>query len=285
MPSSNQNKTLEDYLQLKTDIIENKTDDLFKHLNELSRETLTDLKDYLGDFDYANGKYINNEANQLKILGLKKFLYQILKDKFNIGLKDYQKQFNVIEQVNIDIQKFNNINYEPTETIRTFVNQTVIDKLTLTKAIDNSTLTTNIQNAFNRYVSGQFSRQQAVKNITEITIKDKGLSRWANTISGDALRVYDGKLQQEIKASNELINGSFYNGTLIDTSRLICVDCVGRMKKNGFIWFDEVPGLVEQYKNDSGYDANMPLTVNTFLEVDGGHGCRHNQSVGYKRKK
>lgn len=272
-------QSLSQLLQLKSDVLEKKTDLFFTHLNELSDKSLSDIKEYIADFDTVNGKFKNTANNRRLILEFGKYLTKVLQDKYKVTLNDYQKSFEKIEYYNVQIQNINNINYEPNEYLRKFVINTVFDSLTLDKIIDASGFRQKVQNTLYNYVTGEMSRQKAVSDIQKVVIEDEGLTRYAKVISNDALRIYDGKIQQEIQSQFDM-DGYFYNGTIIETSRPQCRKWVNM----GFIEFKELKKEVELWKNAKGYDENMKLTFESFSSVCGGYNCRHSATIGFKPK-
>lgn len=278
MPKQTKQDKLRNLLQLKTDLIDGNTNQFFEDLSELQLSLYPDLKDYLDDFDFENGKFANTPRNRkLVLVDFKKYLNKVLDVKYNADIENYIKSLDAIDEANYGIQKINNISIKPNEFLRKFTVDNVIENLSLDKAVDFG-LKPKLQKKLFDYVIGKKSKFESYKDIQGVVKSDDGLSRWSKTIASDALSQYDGQVQK-LLVDEFKFDGYYYVGSLIKTSRAQCRHWVDGL--NGFIPMDVLAGEVDAWKDSREYDENLKLTVADFAVVRGGYNCRHTATPGF----
>lgn len=106
------------------------------------------------------------------------------------------------------------------------------------------------------------------------------LARYARQVSTDLLNGYSGFVDWQMAKENGL-DGFYYSGSLIKTSRQTCIDLVegtgefADLSINGSLYPVEViPEIVKRSKDNPGWRPET--TAETFAIHRGGYNCRHN---------
>lgn len=93
--------------------------------------------------------------------------------------------------------------------------------------------------------------------------------QWAGVTATDALNQYNGKINQALKVEYDL-NGWSYVGSIIETSRGFCRDCVAI----GNIDEETMSKKINEYSNN-GLLYGMATTTENVTINRGGFNCRH----------
>ena len=106
------------------------------------------------------------------------------------------------------------------------------------------------------------------------------LARYSRQVATDLLNGYSGFVDWQMAKENDL-DGFYYSGSLIKTSRKTCIDLVNGggeysdLSINGSLYPVEIiPEIVKRSKDNPGWRPET--TANTFAIHRGGYRCRHN---------
>jgi len=105
------------------------------------------------------------------------------------------------------------------------------------------------------------------------------LARYSRQVSTDLLSGYAGYVNWQMAKENDL-DGFFYSGSLIRTSRQTCIDLVEGTGRYADLSIDEsvypveaIPEIVKRSKDNPGWRPET--TAETFAIHRGGYNCRH----------
>jgi hypothetical protein len=260
------------------------------------------VKDLLSKFDTSDGKYKNIRPNRRRLLSLDNTILKVLSQaKLDDEVSRYLKNFDQIERLNrLIYEGFLSANDIGILARMDFdlAKVDIIEQVTL-GLTNKDILKANIANPIRSLIIQSIAAQRSIKDteallrseiITQEGSKSR-LLRYTRQISQDALSQYDGAINDGIRDELQL-DGMFYLGSIIDTTRQFCYDLVkgaGRYEdiairpgvyrvEDTQLIIDRATRCVKHHttgRKDCGSGWNENTTVDTFGYYRGGRGCRH----------
>lgn len=178
---------------------------------------------------------------------------------------------------------------------RDFLGREIVERISSPESFK-----TNIENEVRRIIAKNIYFQSSIKTLKDelkeavISSTNNGgiLSRYVSQVATDTVYQYKGAVNQRIEQKYGL-NAISYLGSIIETSRPQCIRWVEDF--NGILLKEKIEDTTFAYlpdevkwarNNGKGYGEEgkayyLDLTVNNFIVIRGGYGCRH-EAIPFK---
>ncbi|MGV6816112.1 MAG: hypothetical protein ACWA44_02445 [Thiotrichales bacterium] len=293
---------LKENIDKKVTLLDKAVDVFYAKILQVERRIMRLLGPYLDRFESEDGKLRNISANRRRLLSLDNAILKILgKANLSDEVARFLKNFDEIERLNRLIYE----EYLPPSDIDKLVRLNFdLQKLDIIEAVtigltDPTVVRANIIKPIRSLIIQSVARERSVKELNEL-LRDEIISRqgsnstllrYTRQISQDAISQYDGALNDGIR--DELgLDGFFYLGTVIKTTRQNCFDLVRGTGKYadlairpGAYRVADIPEIIARAprctvhhssaRRDCGSGFNPVVTPETFGQYRMGWGCRH----------
>lgn len=276
---------LRDFLIRKARLLEF-ADDLFLNAAvSAEKGILSAALNLLRSFSTRGGRLEADQANATLLLTLRRRILEIL-EKSDLGkaVDDFLPRFDEVEAVNRDI-------YDDLLPSFRMPNVSLAKRVAVEKVIrllkDAGALDANYGLELRRLMFENIERgltvAEAERRIREFAVgpdkKGGVLSRYVRQVSQDLISGYDGYVQERIREKYKL-DGFFYTGTVIRTSRQNCIEMIdgtGAFSvyaiRPGLYPVTAIPAIIEKARQRDGF--RKETTVETFGVYRMGYNCRH----------
>lgn len=284
-------KTPVDYIRDRLKILES-ADRLFKRAIESTEKSLySAISRLLGRADTEGGHFIQSEANDAVLTAANREIKEIIRrSDLPKRVDSFLTTFTRIEKSNDGL--FKDLIGESFRLPDSRVYRKQLSDFIVTQLADVNIVHANIGQPIAKMVFEAVNQGQPVRSA-EKRIRDyiagtgQGgvLAKHAGQIARDTVLAYDGFIQDSIQKRYKL-DGFFYLGSLIKTSRQNCVDMIngsGVMKdfaiRPGLYRTADLQKIINAGRGRSGF--NPAVTPQNFATIRFGWNCRH--AVTYTR--
>lgn len=278
--------TLFELLRDRLRILMAADDELVVEIQKTESSIWRSVLAFMRQFTVRNGRLVK-ESNSTRLNGLiAKQTKKIIRDStLDSKIADFLPNFDEVDRLAAAIYAMviPNPKIPDTKVAKRQAIETVTTTLGDLKALD-PVYIKPLQRRIFQAVQTQMKFSDAVDSlrvyVKGTTPSGGELARYSRQVSADVLNGYSGFIDQQIAEANDL-DGFFFSGSLINTSRRTCIDMVkgaGEFAslaiEPGLFPVSAIPEIVKRGKNNKGWRpetnaANYPILRN-------GYNCRHN---------
>ena len=301
-------RNLSDILGDLSDSSESSKNFFGKTIDSIEKSIWAVIESFLRD-NSDNGKLKSGKSSENLLIEVdKKVKKSWLDSGIRVTAKDYFQEFDIVEKLTKEFYR-SSLKGEDQPGITKLFRDSRVFK---TKIIDDLTSALINPDVFSQGVTNELRDilfegiafgqgvDEVEKILKEKILTTKGntslISRYTRQISQDAISQYEGTLNDRVRVQFDL-NGFAYTGSIIETSRVNCVNmtCTKRHEKfHGKFDDYKLPGVrgfrvedideiitlagLDNYPNSDfkGNEAfNFTVTSETFAKIRMGYGCRH----------
>jgi hypothetical protein len=259
---------------------------------DTERNVIAATDSLLDDLTTFSGKINIDDQDNVDVLteATKRIGDAFKKTDFTSGADELVRNLDEIQDFSQQIYRgVNKIEFDPVFATLSREKQVAVDRVIQT-LLSHTRLNRDIglplrRVLFQKITSGaKLSEARAIiHNWIAGDVQNRGrISRHVNQIAHDAFARWDGLINQTVIEEFEM-TGFRIVGSLINTSRQICIDMVneinllGSFAVDGIYRTEDIPKIIDIAQNMSGWDIST--TPETYFINTNGYNCRH-QFIG-----
>ena len=272
------------FFRQKERIFDTAESGLIDNFSQINSEIFRSIQEGIRQFDIQAGAFIDSADNLQKMAEIQERIESaVLQSGYRNRVSDYLTNFDNISEINAEFHSTVNqlTGVSPVINRR----QNIMIGQTVNRLLGsgvNQAFAAPVAEQIQQYVLSGTSIAEATENLRKFVLGDEklgGLERYVKQVAGDAIRGYDGSIQNAIQKEYDL-NAISYEGSLINDSRPQCVRWVREF--GGIILLSELENEIAWAEtNGSGWIEGT--TKETFFANRGGYNCRHSVTATQSR--